>query len=189
MNGSRKSADAGAKPKSEKNQPSKKIVVITAVLVVCAIVGLTSGLWGDTAAANWAKGIFVEDGKVVDGTLDLKGVESIGTIPDGEVRFYINKNIVFDNTYAKGSIIIQNPSQSSFILQFRFYVVDEFGKGDLVYTSDKIKPGQYLNGDKLDSRLFEGKYDGTYTVLAYSPDAPNTIVGETSGFLTIIVEN
>lgn len=172
-----------------RDQPSKKIVVITAALVVCVIAGLTSGLWGDTAAANWAKGMFVEDGQVVDGTLKLDDVEAISDVPEGEVRFYINKNVVFDNTYAKGSIIIQNPSQCGFVLQFRYYVVDEFGKGDLVYTSDKIKPGQYLNGDKLDARLFEGKYDGTYTVLAYSPNDTDTIVGETSGFLTIIVEN
>lgn len=188
MSSSRKSADAAGKKSSQK-QPSKRIIVTTTVLVICVMAVLTSGLWGNTNAANWAKGFFVEDGKVMDGTLELEGVESTENVPEGEVRFYINKNVVFENPYTQGSIIIQNPEKCGFILQFRFYVVDEFGQGSLVYISDKIKPGQYIKGDKLDSRLFEGTYNGTYTVFAYSPDNPDKVVGETSGFLKIMVEN
>lgn len=190
MSGSRKSADAAVKTKEKSGKPSKRIIIITAMLMVCVVAVMTSGLWSNTTAANWAKGLFVEGGKVVDGTLDLEGVEAIKDVPKGEVRFYINKNIVFKNAYSQGSIIIQNPEQCEFVLQFKFYTVDEFGKGTLVYTSDKIKPGQYIEGDKLDARLFEGTYDGTYTVLAYLPNTPGgEPIGSTSGYLKIIVEN
>ncbi len=175
--------------KAAKWRPDKNIAILI-VLLVCAVIVVSTGFFGGSNAVNWAKGLFVDKGAVMNGTLKVDGVEPIDDVPKGEVRFYINKNVVFENTYAKGNIVLQNPEKCEYILEFRFYYkTSEDGAGTLMYKSPMLKPGQYLSGDKLSIALDEGTYDCTYTVRAYPVDAPDELYGETSGYLTTTIKN
>ncbi|MCR5485359.1 MAG: hypothetical protein K6F09_07170 [Clostridiales bacterium] len=162
--------------------------IIAIVLFIGCIIAAISNFLSLERAKNWAKNVFVPNGEVMNGTLDIDGIEQITDVPKGEVKFFINKRVIFENSYARGNIIIQNPEKCEYILEFRFYLLDS-GKGEPIFTSDKIAPGQYLSGDKLNTYLKKGSYKCSYVARAYSIETPDKPAGETSGFLDIIIEN
>lgn len=181
---------SGRKKKLEEKTgftPHKVALLSVAVLLFSAIVSilLTANV-SDNRAVQFIRGAFEGRGVVENGTLDIEGVEPIGDIPDGEVRYYINKEIVFPNGYAQGDVVLQNPAACDYVLQFRFYLADG-SSSDPVYISPKIRPGQYLNGDKLTRYTAGGRYDCTYTVTAYDPSDTKVECGTISGFLKIEV--
>ncbi len=176
------------KEKGKRALSNKKIIMLSvAVFLFSAVVSLiVTANSGNNTAANFIKGAFTADGEVMDGTLTIDGVEPIDDVPKGEIRYYINKNIVFQNTYARGDIILQNPEKCGYILEFKFYLADG-SSNKPIYTSEKLKPGQYINEDKLDRAIKSGQNECTYTVTAYSLEDDSVAEGEYSGFLTITV--
>lgn len=176
------------KTKSIRAMSNKKIALLAvAVFLFSAVVSIVvTANSGNNTAANFIKGAFIADGEVMDGTLEIEGVEPIDDVPEGEVRYFINKNVVFQNTYTRGDIILQNPEKCGYILEFKFYLADG-SSNKPIYTSEKLEPGQYISEDKLDRAIKSGKNDCTYTVTAYSLDDPEKAEGELSGFLTITV--
>ncbi len=167
---------------------TKKIIMLSvAVFLFSAVVSLIiTANSGNNTAANIIKGAFTAGGEVVDGTLSIEGVEPVDDVPEGEIRYFINKNVVFENAYTRGDIILQNPEKCAYALQFRFYLADGSSNKPF-YTSEILNPGQYINEDKLDRAIEKGKNECTYTVTAYSLDGENTVEGELSGFLNVTV--
>lgn len=167
--------------------PRKILLLSVAVLLFSAIVSilLTSNS-SDNRAVQFIRSAFEGRGVVENGTLEIEGVEPIEDVPEGEVRYYINKNVVFPNGYELGDVVLQNPQACGYILQFRFYLADG-SSSEPVYTSPMLRPGQFLNGDKLSRYLPYGKYDCTYTVTAYDVNSNDGASGMISGFLQIEV--
>ena len=167
--------------------PRKILLLSIAVLLFSAIISIL--LAPDTSsnrAVQFIRSAFEGKGEVQDGLLEIDGVEPIEDVPEGEVRFYINKEVSFANGYAMGDVVLQNPAACGYVLQFRFYLAD--GSSNVpVYTSPKLRPGQYMNGDKLDRYLAGGRYDCTYTVTAYDLSDDKVESGSLSGFLQISV--
>ncbi len=181
---------SGRKKKLEEKTgftPSKILLLSIAVLLFSAIVSiLLTANTSSNRAVQFVRGAFEPDGQVEDGALEIEGVEPIEDVPDGEVRYYINKEITFQNGYVKGDVVLQNPAACDYVLQFRFYLAD--GSSNVpVYTSPKLRPGQYLNGDKLDHYIQGGRYECTYTVTAYDPADDTVECGSLSGFVQIMV--
>ena len=165
---------------------AKKILYLAvALLLFSAIVSiLITAKDGSSRASHFIRGAFEEDGVVENGTLEVEGVEPIEDVPDGEIRYYINKKMVFPHGYARGDVLLQNPGACGYVLQFRFYLAD--GSSNYpIYTSPKLRPGQFIDGDKLDRYLHVGKYDCTYSVTAYDLADETTECGSLSGFLQI----
>lgn len=167
--------------------PSKIALLSVAVLLFSAIVSilLTANV-SNNRAAQFLRAAFEGKGVVEDGVLEIEGVAPIEEVPDGEVRYYINKKVVFPNGYAKGDVVLQNPPACDYVLQFRFYLADG-SSSEPVYSSPKLRPGQYINGDKLNRYTPGGRYDCTYTVTAYDRSDERTVCGTLSGFLNIEV--
>ena len=176
------------KQKNKRAMSNKKIIMLSlAVLLFSAVVSIIVTTDSDgNVATNFIRGMFTADGEVMDGTLEIEGVEPIDEVPEGEIRYFINKNIVFPNTYARGDIILQNPEKCGYILEFKYYLADG-SSNKPIYTSDKLYPGQYISEDKLDRSVKCGLHECTYTVTAYSLDDAKTVEGELSGFLTLTV--
>ncbi|MBR5619558.1 MAG: hypothetical protein IKW76_07470 [Clostridia bacterium] len=165
--------------------PRKILYLSLAVLMFSAIVSfLLTANTSNKPAAQAVRGLFEGRGRVEDGLLEIEGVEPIEDVPEGEVRYYINKKVVFPNGYEQGDIVLQNPSACGYVLQFRFYLADG-SSAEPIYTSPLLRPGQYLNGDKLGRHIPSGGYDCTYTVTAYDARNESVESGTVSGFLRL----
>lgn len=167
--------------------PRRIALLSAAVLLFSAIVSiLLTANTSNNRVSQFVRGALEGRGVVHNGVLEIEGVDPIEEVPDGEVRYYINKNVVFPNGYESGDVVLQNPEACDYILQFCFYIADG-SSTDPVYTSPMIRPGQYLDGDKLSRYLPAGRYDCTYTVTAYDLHSEADVSGMLSGFLHIDV--
>lgn len=161
----------------------KKILLIS--VAACIVLLFLAAALAKFGVFDRAAGLFIPGGTVVDGTLPIAGgVGETDNIPKGEIKFRINKKITFENGYTKGDIMLENPKACKYSISFTFYLKPD---SEIAYTSPIIKPGQYLNGDKLDNKLSKGKYECVYTAFAY--DAAGNPAGTTQGNLTITVKD
>ncbi len=176
------------KPKPEVRKKAvdlKKYKPLALALLAClALILLGIGL-AKVGFFSAVQGAFVPRGKVSTGSLPIsEGYDDVKNVPKGEVRYRINKSIVFEDRYGQGDIMLENPETCEFNLVFSFYTKND---SKLVYTSPMLKPGEYLFKDKLQKRLKQGEYECAYKVIAYTADKVR--VGETGGFLNISVES
>ncbi len=157
---------------------SKKIIPVVLIALVLAVViilvqSLTPGIF-------W---LFTPQAKAEYGVLD--GVEHINDVPDGEIHFLINDNVVFENDSKKGTFMFENPASCRYSLQFFVYEIIGDGKTEnLIYTSPVIEPGQFVSGDKLPKKLNKGKYDCVYYARAY---LDGELQGERHGRMSVSV--
>ncbi len=159
-----------------KNKPDKRITITVAasiVVVLCLILF--------AAKAPQLRLSFASGGKVSDGVLpDVDSDVHIKYVPEGEIRYLINKRIVFENGYSLGNVMLENPEACGYDIKFIVYKDD----GEMIYTSPLIKPGQYLEKDKLSVLLSPGEYSCSYSAQAYSD---GELQGEVTGIVTVIV--
>lgn len=145
------------------------VLVVAIILVQCLTPGLV-----------WA---FTPGAKAENGVLDTG--EHIEIVPEGEIRFLLNDNVVFESDSKKGSFMFENPESCNYTLQFLVYEIIGDGKTEnLIYTSPMIAPGQFVSGDKLPKKLEKGKYDCVYYARAYLGDE---LQGEQHGKMTVSV--
>lgn len=157
---------------------NKKLIAVCAVaaILLTAIVlveCLTPGLiWFLTPKAKAETGL-------------LEGVSHIGDVPQGEIRFLINDNVVFENDGKKGSFKFENPEACEYTLQFFVYEIIGDGETEnLIYTSPMIEPGQFVSEDKLPKKLDKGSYPCVYYARAY---LDGKYQGERHGKMTVSV--
>ncbi len=160
----------------------KPLALATAACLALILLGIGLAKIGFFAAVQ---GAFVPRGKISTGSLPIsEGYNEVKNVPKGQVRYRINKSVVFENRYGQGDIMLENPETCEFNLVFSFYTKND---SKLIYTSPMLKPGEYIFKDKLQKRLKQGDYECTYKVIAYTADKVR--VGETGGFLTISIES
>ena len=122
---------------------------------------------------------FVKNGQVCDGV--LPDVENhILSVPEGEIRYLINKRMMFENSFSQGTVMLENPESCEYDLKFSVYNPD----GELIYVSPMLKPGQYLEKDKLASVVRAGEYACSYSAQAYQNDK---LIGQVTGVVTVVV--
>ena len=160
-----------------KNKPKNRIVLLTVlflVTVALAVVALTG-------TAPKIRLSLTGSGKVSDGLLPgVSDDEHITSVPDGEIRYLINKRIVFEDKYSLGNIMLENPSSCNYDIKIVIFKDD----GEMIYTSPLVKPGQYLERDKLSTVLKSGEYNCSYSAQAYRN---GELQGEVSGIITVTV--
>lgn len=170
--------------KNKRNKKNKNIFIVlltTAVIAVAAVVIIQIF----TPGIAW---LFTKPGVVCDG--ELPGVTNenqITEIPKGEIKFLINKNVIFQNKSSRGNFMFENPEVCEYSI--KFYIYKQIGEGEkekLLYASPLLSPGQYLTEDKLSKKLGKGKYNCTYIAKAYKNGA---LQGDTDGTLTITVKS
>ena len=160
-----------AKNKSKKSILMAVFAVIAFVLCVVALTGSAPRIRLSLAGG----------GKVSNGI--LTGVEAdahITSVPEGEIRYLINKRIMFENSYSLGNVMLENPESCQYDIKFVIYKDD----GEMIYTSPMIKPGQCLEKDKLSTVVKAGEYNCSYSAQAYQND---DLKGEVTGVVTVTV--
>lgn len=164
--------------KMSDKKPKLKIAVVIAVSLL-AIVLSTLTL---VQAVPKMRLSLAQGGEVCDGVLpEVDESLHITEVPEGEIRYLINKKIVFENPYTQGDVMLENPESCGYDLQFMIYNA----KGEMIYTSPMIKPGQYLEKDKLSAVVGKGEFKCSYTAQAYSD---GEYQGEVNGVLTVLVK-
>lgn len=159
-----------------KNKSKKSILIV--VIAVTAVVMCIVALTGNAPRIRLA---LAGGGKVSNGI--LTGVESdahITSVPEGEIRYLINKRIMFENSYSLGSVMLENPESCQYDIKFVIYKDD----GEMIYTSPMIKPGQCLEKDKLSAVVKAGEYNCSYSAQAYQN---GELKGEVTGVVTVTV--
>lgn len=160
-----------AKNKSKKSILMAVFAVIVFVLCVVALTGSAPRIRLSLAGG----------GKVSNGI--LTGVEAdahITSVPEGEIRYLINKRIMFENSYSLGNVMLENPESCQYDIKFVIYKDD----GEMIYTSPMIKPGQCLEKDKLSTVVKAGEYNCSYSAQAYQN---GDLKGEVTGVVTVTV--
>lgn len=160
-----------AKNKSKKSILMAVFAVIAFVLCVVALTG----------SAPRIRLSLADGGKVSNGI--LAGVEAdahITSVPEGEIRYLINKRIMFENSYSLGNVMLENPESCQYDIKFVIYKDD----GEMIYTSPMIKPGQCLEKDKLSTVVKAGEYNCSYSAQAYQN---GDLKGEVTGVVTVTV--
>ncbi len=160
-----------AKNKSKKSILMAVFAVIAFVLCVVALTGSAPRIRLSLAGG----------GKVSNGI--LAGVEAdthITSVPEGEIRYLINKRIMFENSYSLGNVMLENPESCQYDIKFVIYKDD----GEMIYTSPMIKPGQCLEKDKLSTVVKAGEYNCSYSAQAYQN---GDLKGEVTGVVTVTV--
>lgn len=91
----------------------------------------------------------------------------VESIPEGEIRYRLNTNVVFENLYCRGSIMLENPKASQYHLEFAFYLPKD--QNTPFYESPRLAPGECILNDKLTDRLSlkKGRYSCICVVRAY----------------------
>lgn len=120
-----------------------------------------------------------EPGTVAEGI--LPGSKTIENIPEGEIRYLINKTVYFESYRSTGKIMFENPIASEYSLKLSIYS----DKGSLVYESPVLSPGQYIERDRLSKVLKPGIYNCAYSVSAYKNGEHS---GQYTGTLKITVK-
>lgn len=160
-----------AKNKSKKSILMAVFAVIAFVLCVVALTGSAPRIRLSLAGG----------GKVSNGI--LTGVEAdahITSVPEGEIRYLINKRIMFENSYSLGNVMLENPESCQYDIKFVIYKDD----GEMIYTSPMIKPGQCLEKDKLSTVVKAGEYNCSYSAQAYQN---GDLKGEVTGVVTVTI--
>lgn len=159
-------------------KPKLKIVIVVAVSLL-AIVLSTLTL---AEAVPKIRLSLAQGGEVCNGVLpEVDESLHITQVPEGEIRYLINKKIVFESPYTMGDVMLENPGSCGYDLQFLIYNA----KGEMIYTSPMIKPGQYLEKDKLSAVVGKGEFKCSYTAQAYTD---GEYQGEVNGVVTISVK-
>ncbi|MCR4614771.1 MAG: hypothetical protein K5756_01290 [Clostridiales bacterium] len=130
--------------------------------------------------------IFSSAGKVEDGTIKFSDESNrIEDVPEGEALFNMNTEVTFERSRSVGNIMIENPESSEYTIVVKIYYYND-SVSRVIYESDKIKPGQYILGDKLDYKLTQGTYTCYYNAEAYKD---GVFVGKTDAQpMTITVQ-
>lgn len=159
----------------------KKLLILSAAAaVICAAVILIEML---TPGILW---VVTPSGRVESGLLDEVSEDThVDTVPQGEIRYLINNNVVFKYSGGKGSLMFENPQGCEYDLVFTVYeIVGDGREENVIYTSPVLKPGESLCGDKLSKKLKPGTYNCMYSAQAFSG---GKYAGERTGDMTLTV--
>ncbi|MBR6531117.1 MAG: hypothetical protein IKT61_01280 [Clostridia bacterium] len=160
----------------------KKTKIKTAVIIAVSLVAIILSVLVIVQAVPKVRLNLAEGGTVCDGV--LPGVDEalhITDVPEGEIRYLINKQMVFGSPYSLGDVMLENPEACGYDLQFVVYNT----QGEMIYTSPIIKPGQYLEKDKLTTVVKSGTYNCSYSALAYRD---GELMGEVNGIVNVTVK-
>lgn len=160
----------------------KKTKIRTAVIIAVSLIAIVLSVITLTQAVPSVLLKTAEGGVVCDGVLPSVDEKlHITDVPEGEIRYLINKQIVFEGPYSLGDVMLENPESCGYDLQFVIYNT----QGEMIYTSPLIRAGQYLEKDKLTAVVKSGAYNCSYSALAYQN---GELMGEVNGIVSVTVK-
>lgn len=168
-------------PQTEKKRNPK--VVQAAVMLSASCVFLVVAIFAINSLGffHMVGGWFIPRGEVRPGVISQENqIESLG---NKEIVYRVNSDVVFEHTYAQGTIMLENPKVSNYDLQFSFYLPNN--RVDPIYESPMISPGECILSDKLTDTMRVKKGDYTCVCIVRAYDAQGKYCGQNT--CTVII--
>lgn len=168
-------------PQTEKKRNPK--VVQAAVMLSASCVFLVVAIFAINSLGffHMVGGWFIPRGEVRPGVISQENqIESLG---NKEIVYRVNSDVVFEHTYAQGTIMLENPKVSNYDLQFSFYLPNN--RVDPIYESPMISPGECILSDKLTDTMRVKKGDYTCICIVRAYDAQGKYCGQNT--CTVII--
>lgn len=167
--------------KQEKKTKNKKIIPL---MIGSALLG--GGIilmFNEVKNVNNVSGAIVKEGIIPGYTKEQ--IEQIlqRKADESTFSFEINSRPVFKNGKSEGNIRIANPPFNKYPIEF---IITLNSTNQVIFTSPKLKPNNYIEKAKLDKELKAGDYNATATINAY--DDKGEKVGTSSAKIVISVK-
>lgn len=106
-------------------------------------------------------------------------------VEEGMFNVSINARAVFQDGKSEGSLGIENVPENRYYCRVKLLRDDD---GTVLYESQGLKPGQYIDKIKLKKNLPAGEYPCTAQIVATDPESLDDI-GQVQVKVTVIVVN
>ena len=173
--------------KEQEKKKGKKALLLLLFLLIAAAIG--GWLWTrsrtmDTTTKYWF------DKLAQDGTLEGKTPQEVqgllnAVVEEGMFNVSINARAVFQDGKSEGSLGIENIPQNRYYCRV---VLKRDDDGSVLYESQGLKPGQYIDKVKLKKNLPAGEYPCTAQIVATDPESLDDI-GQVEVKIQVIVVN
>lgn len=168
---------------------NKRIFYIALVAALLIVIGVLVFLLlrpgGERAVAGKSRDPNANVGQY-EGKTQEEIIEELNKIvEDGMFNISINSDIVFERGDGEGDLRIENIAANRLLMSVQI-TLDE--TGEMIYETDIIEPGYYIQTDRLDVILKKGVYPATALFTAYDPDTEE-VVGQAGAKVTITVKN
>lgn len=168
-------------PQTEKKRNPKVVQAAVMLSASCVFLVVAIFVISSLGFFHMVGGWFIPRGEVRPGVISQENqIESLG---NKEIVYRVNSDVVFEHTYAQGTIMLENPKVSKHDLQFSFYLPNN--RVDPIYESPMISPGECILSDKLTDTMRVKKGDYTCVCIVRAYDAQGKYCGQNT--CTVII--
>lgn len=176
-------------PEKEKRKGSK-ILLIILLLLLLITAGVGGFLWWRSQQNTDALTQYYFDKFAQDGMLEGKTPEEIQGIlnqivEEGMFNVAISSEIRFEDGTSEGTLGYENIEANHYYARVTLRKDDD---GTVLYQSDGIKPGQFIENIRLSEDLPQGQYDCTARIVTTDPETLQDI-GQVEVAVKVIVFN
>ncbi len=104
-------------------------------------------------------------------------------LDEGMIAFSINASPVFETGGAEGNLMLENPAQNAKLLLVEIYAD---ATSELLYRSELLPAGSYIENDRLDKVLEPGRYPATAYFHAYRED-DQSYIGQAGAAISLTI--
>jgi len=173
---------------SEKKGKKKGIIALLLLLLAAAAVGgwwyYTSRPVMDNTTKYWFDK-FAEDGSLEGKSpVEIQGILN-NIVEEGMFNVSINARAIFPDGKSKGSIGMENVPQNRYYARI---IMTKDDDGTVLYESQGIKPGQYIDQISLSTELDAGEYPCTVLFIITDPETLDDI-GQVRVNINVVILN
>lgn len=192
-------ADMNVAPSMQENTPDsnsserrkKKKGMIALLLLFLVIAAAVGGWWYYTsrsvmdATTKYWFDKFAEDGSLEGKSpVEIQGILN-SIVEEGMFNVSINARAVFNDGKSEGSIGMENIPQNRYYCRI---ILTKDDDGTVLYESQGVKPGQYIDKIKLKKDLDAGEYPCTALFIITDPESLDDI-GQVKVNISVAVLN
>jgi len=169
---------AAGKVNNEKGGKKGKKKALLLILLLLIIVGAGGGYWWythnqvmDATTKYWFDRL-AQDGSLQGKTpTEVQGILN-SVVEEGMFNVSMNAKAIFNDAKSEGSIGLENIPENRYYCRV---VIRRDDTNEVLYESQGIKPGQYIDKIKLKQNLPAGNYACTAQVIATDPESLDDI--------------
>ncbi|MFV0242807.1 MAG: hypothetical protein ACK5H4_22570 [Lacrimispora sphenoides] len=169
---------AAGKVNNEKGGKKGKKKALLLILLLLIIAGAGGGYWWythnqvmDATTKYWFDRL-AQDGSLQGKTpTEVQGILN-SVVEEGMFNVSMNAKAIFNDAKSEGSIGLENIPQNRYYCRV---VIRRDDTNEVLYESQGIKPGQYIDKIKLKQNLPAGNYACTAQVIATDPESLDDI--------------
>lgn len=169
----------------------KKKGIIALLLLFLAIAAAVGGWWYYTsrpvmdATTKYWFDKFAEDGSLEGKSpVEIQGILN-AIVEEGMYNVSINARAIFEDGKSQGSIGMENVPQNRYYSRI---VLTKDDDGTVLYESQGVRPGQYIDKISLNVDLDAGEYPCTVLFIITDPDTLDDI-GQVKVNISVVVLN